>query len=46
MSATISQKDAKWVTDSIGLEDFELICSPQMLRLELIYEVWQKKENW
>jgi ATP-dependent DNA helicase RecQ len=45
MSATISQTDAKYVTDSIGLEDVKLVRCPQMIRPELIYEVWRKKEN-
>jgi ATP-dependent DNA helicase RecQ len=45
MSATVSQTDAKHVADSIGLKDVEQIRCPQMVRTELIYEVWRKKEN-
>jgi superfamily II DNA helicase RecQ len=45
MSATISQTDAKYITNNIGLEDVEIIRSPQRIRTELIYEVWRKKEN-
>jgi ATP-dependent DNA helicase RecQ len=45
MSATVSQTDAKYVRESISLGDVELIRCPQMVRTELIYEVWRKKDN-
>jgi ATP-dependent DNA helicase RecQ len=45
MSATISQKDALHIQDSMALKDVQLIRHSQCIRPELTYEVWKKNKN-